>query len=199
MMHRVPRALIEQQAQAAGIPLYPVLLSSTPSNDEYEVKIGAALAHFQAQGVNAVAHGDLFLEDIRQYRENNLARVGMKGIYPVWGQDTRELAQRFIAEGFKAIVVCVDTGQLDASFAGRIIDDDFLRDLPPNVDPCGENGEFHTFVYDAPYFTAPIPFTVGEQYLRDNRFFSTGISTYNASLKRSGCTARLSPIRHCRR
>jgi uncharacterized protein (TIGR00290 family) len=170
MMHRVPRSLIEKQSQAAGVPLYPVLLSSTPSNDEYEAKIGAALAHFQGQGVNAVAHGDLFLEDIRQYRENNLARVGMKGIYPVWGQNTSELARRFLADGFKAIVICVDTEQLHASFAGRIIDDNFLRDLPPNVDPCGENGEFHTFVYDAPFFTAPIPFTIGEKYLRDNRF-----------------------------
>ena len=170
LMHRVPRTLVERQAQAVGIPLYPVLLPSVPSNAEYEARMGAALAHFQALGVNAVAHGDLFLEDIRQYRENNLSRIGMKGIYPIWGEDTRALAQRFVAERFKAIVVCVDTAQLDASFVGRTIDEDFLRDLPPNVDPCGENGEFHTFVYDAPIFSAPIPYTVGETYLRDSRF-----------------------------
>jgi uncharacterized protein (TIGR00290 family) len=170
IMHRVPRPLIEIQARIVGIPLYRVLLPSTPSNDVYEARMGAALEHFQAQGVNAVAHGDLFLEDIRQYRENNLARIGMKGIYPLWRQDTRDLAHRFIADGFKAIVVCVDTARLDASFAGRIIDHDFLRDLPPKIDPCGENGEFHSFVYDAPFFSASIPFTLGEQTLRYERF-----------------------------
>lgn len=170
IMHRVPRTLIERQAEAVGLPLYPVILPSVPSNTEYEARTGAALAHFQAIGVQSVAHGDLFLEDIRQYRDGNLARIGMKGMYPVWGQDTRSLAQRFVAEGFRAIVVCVDTTQLDASFAGRIIDEDFLRDLPWHVDPCGENGEFHTFVYDAPIFTAPISITAGAPYLRDDRF-----------------------------
>lgn len=169
-MHRVPRALIEQQAQVAGIPLHAVLLPRVPSNSDYEARMGAALAHFQAQGVRAVAHGDLFLEDIRQYRDTNLARAGMNGLYPLWAQDTQALARRFVADGFRAIVICVDTQQLDASFVGRTIDDAFLDALPPGVDPCGENGEFHTFVYDAPIFSAPVVFTTGAVYWRDERF-----------------------------
>lgn len=170
VMHRVPRRLIEQQARAAGIPLYPVLLPSSPSNSEYEARMSAALNHFQEQGISRVAHGDLFLEDVRQYRENNLARIGMRGLYPLWGQNTGELARRFVADGFKAVAVCVDTEQLDGSFVGRDLDESFFDDLPANVDPCGENGEFHTFVYDAPFFSAPIHFRRGDVYLRDERF-----------------------------
>src|SRR5690606_38362347 len=143
--HGVPQALVYQQVKQLGVPLYPVYLSDDPANSEYEARVGAAYRHFQQQGVVTVAHGDLFLEDIRAYRDQHLAHYGMAGLYPVWVQNTTAFAQEFLRLGFRAIVTCVDTALLDAAFCGRFYDEAFLNDLPEGVDPCGENGEFHTF------------------------------------------------------
>jgi uncharacterized protein (TIGR00290 family) len=129
-----------------------------------------ALERYQAVGVNRVAFGDLFLADVRQYRETQLAQVGMQALFPLWARDTRELFQHLVRSGFRAVVTCVDTQALPAAFCGREIDERFLADLPAGVDPCGENGEFHSFVYAGPVFQQPIAFTRGEQVLREGRF-----------------------------
>jgi uncharacterized protein (TIGR00290 family) len=170
-MHGVRRALLEQQAESIGLPLRKVLISPACVNDEYETKMRAALADFQKCGVATVAFGDIFLEDLRAYRESNLAKAGMKGLFPIWKQDTRELVLRFLRLGFRAVVVCVDGKALDKSFAGRAIDEQFLRELPGGVDPCGENGEFHSFVFDGPLFRRPVRFSTGEVVLRENFYF----------------------------
>jgi uncharacterized protein (TIGR00290 family) len=169
-MHGVRQTLLERQAAALGLPVHPVYLSQTSSNDEYESRMEAALRIYQSQGVETVAFGDIFLEDLRAYRERNLTRIGMSGLFPIWKRDTRELVHTFIRLGFKAVVTCVDTQALDAEFAGRMIDEDFVRDLPPGVDPCGENGEFHSFVFDGPLFRQPVRISIGEKVLRDERF-----------------------------
>jgi uncharacterized protein (TIGR00290 family) len=169
-MHGVRRALLHQQAEAVGLPVLEVFLTPGAANGEYEQHMAAVLTAYQAQGVEGVAFGDIFLEDLRTYRETNLAKLDLGAVFPVWKRDTRELAQTFLDLGFKAVVTCVDTHVLDASFAGRTIDDAFLRALPDSVDPCGENGEFHSFVFDGPIFAHPIPFTLGELVLRDDRF-----------------------------
>jgi uncharacterized protein (TIGR00290 family) len=128
------------------------------------------LTRYREEGISLVAFGDIFLEEVRKYREDNLAKVAMKGLFPLWKRDTAALARAFILSGFKAIITCVDTHQLDGSFAGRSFDESFLAELPPSVDPCGENGEFHSFVYDGPIFPKPIACTVGEVVLRNGRF-----------------------------
>jgi uncharacterized protein (TIGR00290 family) len=155
-MHGVRRVLLERQAESSGLALSIVHIPPDCSNQVYESRMREELERFQGDGVGAVAFGDLFLEEIRLYRETNVAKIGMRSIFPLWGKDTRELAREFLAFGFKGVVVCVDTQQIPASFAGRLIDDDFLSDLPPGADPCGENGEFHTFVFDGPIFKKPI-------------------------------------------
>lgn len=170
-MHGVRQVLLERQAESLGFSLEKALISKDASNEEYESKMRAVLEQYQKTGVSTVAFGDLFLEDIRKYRENNLARLGMKGIFPLWGRDTRELAEIFIDSGFKAVITCVDSQVLEKRFVGRSYDKQFLRELPPGVDPCGENGEFHTFVYDGPIFRKEISLTIGETVLRDNRFY----------------------------
>jgi diphthamide synthase (EF-2-diphthine--ammonia ligase) len=131
-----------------------------------------ALAKYHAAGVLLVAHGDIFLEDLRAYRERNLAKMGMSGVFPIWKRDTTELMHTFIAAGFKAYLSCVDGAKLGAAFAGRAIDAALLRDLPAGVDPCGEHGEYHSFVYDGPIFQRPVPVRVGEVVLRDNRYYA---------------------------
>jgi uncharacterized protein (TIGR00290 family) len=166
-MHGVRRALLERQAQAAGIGLVVVEIPARCSNDVYEQRMGQALAEAPLHEADTIAFGDLFLADIRAYREERLARVGKRAEFPLWARDTDALARQFIAEGFEAILVCVDPRQLDASFAGRAFDEDLLRDLPPGVDPCGENGEFHTFVHQGPVFTEPVSCAVGEVVERD--------------------------------
>ncbi len=169
--HDTPLELIAAQADALGIPLHPVEMPPTPTNQEYEEALEAAFYQLRQTGVyNHVAYGDLFLEDVREYRDAHLHRVGMKSMYPLWGRDTRGLAQEFIELGFKALTVSVDLTRMNQSFVGRDFDANFLRDLPPHVDPCGENGEFHTFVYDGPIFKTPISFEVHDLYQRDNRF-----------------------------
>src|SRR5258708_6880078 len=130
-----------------------------------------ALLPFKAQGIETVAFGDLFLEDIKTYRDRLLGEIGMKALYPIWGMETRELAQEFVRLGFGAVLVCVDPRVLDQSFAGRCLDAALLEDLPPRVDPCGENGEFHTFVFQGPIFRNPIPWRLGEVVLRDSFYF----------------------------
>ncbi len=170
-MHGVRRVLLGQQAAAVGVPLKQMLISQVSSNEEYEEKMRATLEDFQAQGVSAVAFGDIFLQDLKKYREDNLAKIGMKGIFPLWKRDSAELARTFIALGFQAITTCVDSQLLDARFVGRIFDHAFLADLPAGIDPCGENGEFHSFAFNGPIFGKRVPYTKGEIVLRDNRFF----------------------------
>jgi uncharacterized protein (TIGR00290 family) len=170
-MHGVRRALLERQAESLGLPLHAVLIPPQCINATYEQRMKEALALHFAQGVRRVAFGDIFLEDLRVYREKNLAQVGMQALFPIWKRDTHELAREFVRQGFRAIAVCVDPRVLDASFAGRELDASFFADLPPGVDACGENGEFHTFVFDGPVFKTPIPIRVGEKVLRDGFCF----------------------------
>lgn len=171
-MHGVRRSLLEAQAASLGIPLHAVVISPHADNREYESKMDAALSALRAAtpAIAGVVFGDLFLQDIREYRENNLARAGLDAIFPLWGRDTRQLAAEFTGLGFRAVAVCVDGNALDRSFAGREYDAAFVTDLPAGVDPCGENGEFHTFVYDGPLFTNPVAHESGEVVLRDERF-----------------------------
>jgi uncharacterized protein (TIGR00290 family) len=170
-MHGVRRALLEEQAESLGIPLETVLIGKDASNDEYESRMKETLLRYQRQGVASVAFGDIFLEDVRRYREENLSKIGMDGLFPIWDRDTTELARAFIELGFKAIITCIDSNALDQEFVGREFDDRFLTDLPSTVDPCGENGEFHSFVYAGPIFRKPIAHETGETVMRANRFY----------------------------
>jgi uncharacterized protein (TIGR00290 family) len=170
-MHGVRRGLLEHQAASLGLPLHQIYISKGAANQEYETETGEAFSTYRARGIRSVAFGDLFLEDIRAYRERLLARHGMSGLYPLWGRDTSKLIRDFIGRGFKTILVCVDPAKLDSSFVGRVIDEEFLSELPPGVDPCGENGEFHTFVFDGPTFKKPIRFSRGEVICRDSFWF----------------------------
>ncbi len=169
-MHGVRRSLLRQQADSLGLPLEEIGISKRSSNEEYESKMGEALIRYKDAGITSVVFGDIFLEDLKQYRENNLAKIGMKGVFPLWKQDTHELVRGFIELGFRAVVVCVDSQTLDRGFAGREIDEEFVRGLPETVDVCGENGEYHSFVYDGPIFKTRIPYTRGEVVLREDRF-----------------------------
>ncbi len=170
-MHGVRRILLERQATSLGLPLHQILISKGATNEEYESKMGEAFSAYREKGVDAVAFGDLFLEDIRAYRQRLLAKHDMAGLYPIWGRNTSHLIREFLDLGFKTVVVCVDPAQLDPSFVGRVIDAEFLAELPAHVDPCGENGEFHTFVFDGPSFKDPIRFNVGEIVCRDSFWF----------------------------
>jgi uncharacterized protein (TIGR00290 family) len=170
-MHGVRRALLEKQADFLCIPLEKVFISKQSSNEEYESRMRAVLEKYKEAGVISVAFGDIFLEDLRRYREDNLANLGMKGIFPIWKKDSTELAHAFIDQGFRAVITCVDSQVLNKSFVGREFDKEFLSDLPPTVDPCGENGEFHSFVHDGPIFKKRIAYTKGDIVLRDNRFY----------------------------
>ncbi len=170
-MHGVRRTLLERQADSLGFPLEIVSISKNSSNEEYEASMRSVLTKHLAVGVSSVVVGDVFLEDVRQYRENNLAKIGMRGVFPLWKRDTHELVRTFIDLGFEAIVTCVDSKALDKRFAGRHVDAQFLSDLPSTVDPCGENGEYHSFVYDGPIFCNKVEYTVGEVVLRDDRFY----------------------------
>jgi uncharacterized protein (TIGR00290 family) len=170
-MHGVRRDLLERQAQSIGLPLHEVRVPPQCVNPVYETRMEAALRLYLEKGVRKVAFGDIFLEDLRAYREKNLARVGMTSIFPIWKRDTRELIRSFHASGFRAVAVCVDPKILAPSFAGRELDESFFRDLPPHADPCGENGEFHTFVFDGPIFHSPISVRTGEIVNRDGFVF----------------------------
>jgi uncharacterized protein (TIGR00290 family) len=171
-MHGVRRTLLRRQAGALGLPLEEVVISPGASNDEYEASMAVALAALRARiaGLDTVVFGDLFLADIRAYRERMLARIGMRGLFPLWLRDTRALAHDFVRVGYRAVLVCVDSAQLAGGFAGREFDAELLRDLPPEVDPCGENGEFHTFVYAGPGLRQPVRHQRGAVVVRDGRF-----------------------------
>jgi uncharacterized protein (TIGR00290 family) len=170
-MHGVRRELLERQAQSIGLLLHEVRIPPQCVNPIYEARMEEALRIHLEKGIRKVAFGDIFLEDLRAYREKNLARIGMTAIFPIWKRDTRELIHTFHANRFRAIAVCVDSKVLDPSFAGRELDESFFRDLPPHADPCGENGEFHTFVFDGPIFKSPIPVRTGEIVNRDGFIF----------------------------
>jgi len=171
--HGVRTELLDQQAEALGIRLHKVYLPSLIStNEEYETVMDKVMGEYVGAGVLTVAFGDIFLQDLREYRERNLAKVGMKVIFPIWHRDTLELVQTFINLGFKAYLSCVASEKLGERFVGRAIDTELIRDLPDGVDPCGENGEFHSYVYDGPIFNWPVGITVGEIVLRDVRYFA---------------------------
>lgn len=170
-MHGIRRILLEQQAESLGLPLEKVYIPKDSSNKEYESRMKEVLLRYQNENINSVGFGDIFLEDVRKYREKKLAQVGMEAIFPLWKRDTSELMRNFIDLGFKAIVTCVDSRVLDSSFAGKQIDQDFVDSLPSGVDPSGENGEFHSFVFDGPIFKHKIKVSVGEVVLRDSFYF----------------------------
>jgi uncharacterized protein (TIGR00290 family) len=170
-MHGVRRVLLERQAVSLGLPLHQVFITKDATNQEYETKLEEALSVYRAQGIDTVAFGDLFLEEIRAYRDQFLACHNMHGLYPVWQRETTEFIKEFLALGFKAIITCVDSHALDSSFAGMMIDENFLSALPSQIDPCGENGEFHTFVFDGPNFSEPVNFSIGECVARDSFWF----------------------------
>ena len=171
-MHAVRVELLEAQAQAAGLPLRKIPIPSPCTNAEYEAAMLAAVERAKREGIGSVAFGDLFLEDIRRYREERLKETGVAPIFPIWAMPTRELAYEMVKSGLRARVTCVDPKQLPESFAGREFDARFLADLPSDVDPCGERGEFHTFAYDGPMFERPVPVKSGEIVKRDGFVFA---------------------------
>jgi uncharacterized protein (TIGR00290 family) len=170
-MHGVRRELLVAQGHATGLPLIEVEIPAGCSNELYEQRMGQALAQSPLRDARTIAFGDLFLSDIRAYREQRLGLIGKTAVFPLWKRDTRRLAEEFIADGFQALLVCVDPARLDPSFAGRAFDRELLDDLPRDVDPCGENGEFHTFVHSGPIFSRPISCTSGEIVERDGFVF----------------------------
>ena len=178
-MHGVRAELVQAQADAAGLPLCPVPLPWPCTNDEYEARIRAVVKKARSEGVTAFAFGDLFLGDIRAYRERQLAGTGLNPLFPIWGtsDDTPALAQTMIAAGLRATLACIDPRQLDPRFAGREFDSKLLADLPPGVDPCGENGEFHTFCHTGPVFDRPVPVTVGQVVEREGFCFADLLPT----------------------
>lgn len=161
-MHGVRTELLEAQAKSIGIPLKIMQIPEMPSMEVYEKVMTETLSELKKQGITHSVFGDIFLEDLRKYREDKLATMGLEGVFPIWKVPTKDLIQEFIALGFKTIIVCVNERFLDKSFVGRIIDQQFIEDLPENVDVCGENGEFHTFTFDGPIFQKPIDFEIGE-------------------------------------
>jgi uncharacterized protein (TIGR00290 family) len=175
-MHGVRDSVLDRQIEELGLPVIKVPLPSPCPNDVYEARMAEATARIKSQGVRHVIFGDLFLEDIRAYRDQKLSAAGMEAIYPLWQRDTRILADEMIASGLVAHIVCLDPRRIDRTFAGRCFNRDLLRELPPDVDPCGENGEFHTVVSAGPMFKAAIPVTIGETVERDGFVFTDVIT-----------------------
>ena len=171
-MHAVRRELVERQASAAGLPLWAVPLPWPCSNEQYQLLMAETCARAVGADIEGIAFGDLFLEDVRAYREKQMRDTGLQPIFPLWGKPTRDLAKVMIASGMRAKLTCVDTGKLDASFAGREFDENLLAVLPDGVDPCGEKGEFHSFVYAGPMLSVDIPVSVGESVVRDQFVFA---------------------------
>jgi uncharacterized protein (TIGR00290 family) len=171
-MHAVREELLDAQAEAAGLPLIKVPLPHPCSNDIYEAAMRGAIARARAEGITHMAFGDLFLEDVRRYREQMLAGTGIEPLFPLWGEPTGALAGRMVASGLRAFLTCVDPAQLSPTFAGRTFDEWLLEDLPESVDPCGERGEFHTFAYAGPMFDQPISIRPGEVVTRDGFVFA---------------------------
>lgn len=166
-MHGVRNELLSAQALSLGIPLKEILVPEQPSMEDYDTIMKAQLTHIKKEKVTHSIFGDIFLEDLRTYRENKLKEVGLKAVFPLWNRATIDVVHEFIDLGFKTIVVCVKSELLGKEFVGRVLDRDFLNDLPENVDPCGENGEFHTFVFDGPIFEKPIAFEIGEKVFKE--------------------------------
>ncbi|SNQ41964.1 Dph6-related ATP pyrophosphatase [Cellulophaga lytica] len=162
-MHGLRLPLLEAQAKAIGLPLQTIMLNADVSMSSYNEVMKTTMQGLITEGYTHAVFGDIFLEDLKKYREDKLKEVGVKGVFPLWKQDTKVLLKELLQLGFKAITVCVNAKLLDESFVGREVDESFFNDLPENVDPCGENGEFHTFVYDGPIFKQPVSFTVGEK------------------------------------
>lgn len=165
-MHGLRETLLHQQAASIGIPLQTIPFPADVTMDSYSKTMKTAMQALVAKGYTHGVFGDIFLEDLKQYRDQKLAEVGITGVYPLWKQNTNVVLKEFLTLGFKAITVCVNARILGKEFVGRIIDEEFIADLPDGVDVCGENGEFHTFVFDGPIFTQPVPFTIGEKVLR---------------------------------
>ena len=165
-MHGVRKELLHEQSNSIGIPVKEIVLPEMPSMSDYNNIMKKTMLELKESGVEYSIFGDIFLEDLKKYREEKLKEVGIKPLFPLWKRNTSELIREFIDLGFKTIVVCANS-QLGTDFTGRVIDNDFLRDLPKGIDPCGENGEFHTFVFDGPIFKAPVKFEIGEKISRD--------------------------------
>jgi len=174
-MHGVRTCLLERQAVSLGLKILKVFVPKECTNEMYESRMRAAVEALLSMGVSGMAFGDIFLEEVRRYRERSLSGTGIEPIFPLWKEDTAELAHRFVDLGFKAIVTCLDSEALDKSFVGRELDHRFLSDLPPSVDPCGENGEFHTYVYYGPMFQRRVLFDTGETVFRNKRFYFTDL------------------------
>jgi uncharacterized protein (TIGR00290 family) len=171
--HGVRVELLKQQAAALGISLHELYLPQINcSMEDYEAAMEKVMLEYKEKGILTVAFGDIFLQDLREYRERNLAKIGMTAIFPIWHRDTIEIVRTFLDLGFKAYLTCVDGEKLGRAFAGRPVDAELIRDLPDGVDPCGENGEFHSYVYDGPIFQRPVNLCIGEIVLRDVRYFA---------------------------
>lgn len=180
-MHAVREELLDAQAEAAGLPLVKVFLPHPCSNEVYEEAMRGAIAQARDAGITHMAFGDLFLEDVRRYRERMLTGTGIEPLFPLWGEPTGQLAERMVAAGLRAHVTCVDPAQLSAAFAGRTFDEWLLKDLPEQVDPCGERGEFHTFAHAGPMFDQPIPIVPGEVVTRDGFVFADILPDYRST------------------
>lgn len=174
-MHGFSEKLLEMQADSLHLPLHKIYIPDPCSNDEYAKIMGDFMIDMKKRGIDKIVFGDLFLEDIRKYREDNLSKLEMKALFPLWEIPTTNLALEFIRNGFKAVITCVDTKVLPEDFSGRKYDLNFLGDLPLNVDPCGENGEFHTFVFDGPIFSYPVKWITGDKVIRYERFCYTDL------------------------
>lgn len=185
-MHGVRRDLLQQQADAVGLPLRTVALPSPCPNERYEALMSELVTSAVAQGVSVMAFGDLYLADIREYRERQLQGSGLEPVFPLWGRDTAALAAQMVRSGIRARISCVDSAQLDPGFAGRDFDDDLLRALPDGVDHCGENGEFHTFAWNGPGFRAPVGVRIGETTQRGGFVFTDLLPTSTNSASRHG-------------
>ncbi len=196
--HGVREELLDMQAEAIGIPLDKIYLPSNNShpctNEVYEGIMEAAMRRYLARGVHTIGFGDLFLDDLRVWRENNLAKLDMKAIFPLWKRPTDALALENIGMGFRAYLSCVE-GKVGPGFAGRSFDQSLLADLPAEIDPCGENGEFHTFVYDGPIFTRPVPVVVGQVVVRDGRYYADLLPGHKVVHEPAAAAADIPPIR----
>ena len=175
-VHGIQSTLLEKQAKSLGFHLEEIFMPKGVTNQDYEKEFLTILRSYRNHGVTSVVFGDIFLEDVKKFREDLLAKIGMHGIYPLWKRDTRFLAEHFIDLGFKAVVTVVDSTVLSKEFSGREYDKQFLAELPRGVDPCGENGEFHTFVYNGPILTKPVTFVRGEVDLREDRFWYASLT-----------------------
>lgn len=180
-MHATRHELLKIQAERLGLPLYPVFIPSSCSNDTYEARMEVVLKHAIKEGISHVVFGDLFLEDIRKYRESKLAQININPLFPLWGMNTTHLAKEMIYAGIKAVITCIDPQKLDSSFVGRQFNEQLLSDFSKDIDPCGENGEFHTFVYEGPMFYKSIPISIGTVVERNGFIFRDVMSLDNVS------------------